>query len=93
MLNGDHPTGGEGSPFAGAFDFEQHRRLRIARPDEIGLERVAGPSRYGAIGCRQGLSDDLPTIDAFVVALGQWGFAAEQIYLDRLKVERVEHAL
>ena len=44
VLDGDHPAGGEGAAVADAVDLVEDRHVRVAGPQEVGVERVDAAS-------------------------------------------------
>ena len=59
VLDGRHAPGGEGLAVARPLDLIEHRRLGIARADEIAVQGVAGQVRHGLVGGDQRLADHL----------------------------------
>ena len=59
MLDRHHTPGRETAPVAGAVDLIDYRDLRVAGPDEIGMERMTRPVWHGAVSRHQRLRDDV----------------------------------
>ena len=91
VLDGDDAAGGEGLPVADAVDLVEDRHGRVARPQEVRVERVHVAVLDGAARRHERLPGHLPAEDALalLVRLG----AAEDVDLDRLEVEQADEEL
>ena len=83
VLDGRHPAGGERLAVAGAIDLIEDRHGRIARTNEIAVQRVADTLLDRAIGRQQRLADDQAAEDARPLLVRRQ--AAEQVHLDPLE--------
>ena len=77
LLHRDDAAGGEAAPFEIAHDAEDDREILVARPHEIGVERVRDLGRFGrSLRRLQRLRDHLPAEHA-ADAAGLAGAAIE----------------
>ncbi|MGY4366733.1 hypothetical protein ACVW1A_002798 [Bradyrhizobium sp. LB1.3] len=70
---------------AQALDLVDDRDLRIARQDEIAVQRMRQPALHGAAGRNHRLSDHLAAEHPLPAGLG--AVAAEQVHLELFEVE------
>ena len=95
VLDGDDPTSPERSTVADPLDLVQDRNGRIARSQEVGVERVSSAGFDRPVGSDEGLAGDLSTEDPLAALVGT--LATEDVALDRFEVEQanevVDHGL
>src|ERR1700692_2968386 len=85
MLDRGDPAGRIALAVAQAFDLVDDRNLRIARQDEIAMQRMRQPALDGAACRYHRLSDHLPAEHPLPARLR--AVAPKQIHLDRLEIE------
>ena len=87
VLDGDDPPGREAAPVAEPVDLVEDRPRRVARAQEVGVQRV---HRAGLVdragGGDERLAGDLPAEHALALLVG--GVTAEDVDLDRVEVEQ-----
>jgi hypothetical protein len=88
VLDGDHAARGEAAAVAAAVDLVKDGGLGIARPEEIGVQRMAGAALDRALRRHQRLAQHLAAIDALPAVLGR--HAAEDVGLDGFEIEDFE---
>ena len=81
----DHAPGGEALAVADAVDLVDDRHLRIAREEEIGVQRMGSRALDRAGGRDQRLADHLAAEHALPADLR--AAAAKQVHLERLEIE------
>ncbi len=86
MLNGRDAAGGEALAVARAIHLVEDRHRRIARTDEVGVQRVADAGVDGAVGGDQRLRDHLAAEDTLHAVV--WRLAAKKVHLDPFDVEQ-----
>ena len=92
MLDGDDPPRGERLAVADAVDLVEDRDVRIARPQEVGVQGVHPPVGVdGAAGGDERLPRHLPAEDP--LALLVRAVAAEDVHLDGLEVQQLEQSV
>ena len=71
VLDGDHPAGGERAAVADAVDLVEDRHGRVARAQEVGVQRVhLAVGLDGAGGGDERLAGDLAAEDPLAVLVG-----------------------
>ncbi len=87
VLDRDDTSRGEAAAVADPVDLVHDRHERVARPEEVGVQRVDEPLRFdGACRRHQRLTGDLTAEHPLALLLRRRN-AAEQVDLDRLEVE------
>lgn len=88
MLNRNHSSGGEAPTIPDSVDLIQNRQLRVARAQEVRVERVDVTIRLidGASGSDQRLASDLSAEDPHTVFICRG--TPENIHLDRFQIEQ-----
>ena len=87
VLDGDHPPRGEAAAVAGAVDLEDDRHGRVARADEVAVQRVADAVFHRLIGRQQRLADHLAPKDPPRRIVRRR--PAEEVHFDPLQLERL----
>ena len=91
VLNGDHTAIGEAMPIEAAVDLVNDRRVVVAAPQEIGVQRVHH-ARLHRGGCgRQCLAEHLAAEHLRTADVA--ARAAEQVELEPLELEQLEQVL
>src|SRR5262249_53571809 len=91
VLDRDHPPRGEARAVADPVDVVQDRHLGIARPQEVGVERVRDPPLDRAPCRHPRLPDHLPA-EPPLPALPR-APSAEEVHLDLLQIEQADQVL
>ena len=91
VLDGHHPPGGEDPAVADAVDLVEHGHVRVAGPQEVGVQRVGPADLDGAAGGHEGLGGHLAAEDALALLVGVG--PAEDVDLDGLEVEEVDQEI
>ena len=88
VLDGDDPPGGEAPAVADAVDLVEDRHRRVARAQEVGVQRVHQAARVVDRACRgdQRLAGHLPAEHPLAALVGR--DAPEDVDLDGLEVEQ-----
>src|SRR5204862_5034350 len=84
--------GREAAAIAAAIHLEDDRDRRIARAEEVAVQRVADAVLDSLVGRQQRLGDDLTTVDALTL-VGVGRRAAEEVHLQPLEPERLDEGL
>ena len=92
VLDGHDAPGGERAAVADPVDLVEDRHLRVAGPQEVGVQGVDDPpGLHGAGGGDERLTGHLPAEHALAVLVG--GQPAEDVHLDRLEVEQLHEGI
>src|SRR5690606_30789797 len=88
MLNGDDAPRRETLAVPRTVDFIDNGNLGIARPDEIGVQRMTDPFLHRAVSRHERLSDHLPAEHALPAHIG--AVPAKQVFFDPLQIEQFD---
>jgi hypothetical protein len=89
VLDGGDAAGRERAAVADPIDLVQHRHVGVARPQEVGVERVHGPVVVdGARRRDECLAGDLATEDPLSLLVGV--HPTEDVDLDGFEVEEID---
>jgi hypothetical protein len=92
VLDAHHSAGGKRPAIADAIDLVEHRHRRIARPEEVGMERVDGPVLIDGSGRGyERLARHLSAEDSLAILLR--GHAAENVDFDRFEIEKIDEVV
>jgi hypothetical protein len=91
VLDRDDPAGGERAAVADAVDLVEDRHRRVARPEEIRVQRVDDAARGGAARGDERLPRDLPADHALAVLLR--APSAEDVHLELLEIEELDQSV
>ena len=91
VLNGHDPPGGERPAVADPVDLVEDRDLRVARAQEVRVQRMDPPVLDGAARRDQGLGGHLAPEDPLALLVGLR--APEDVHLNGLEVEQVDEEL
>jgi hypothetical protein len=88
MLNGHHPAVGKAVAVEAAIHLVHNRRIEIAAPQEISVQRMHHPIGHGGGRGAQGLSQHLAA--EYLRTADVATLTAKQVHLELLELEKIQ---